>query len=187
MTYLHGKLVNLIKIAFFNTVSGNGMWTEKNKKYKGLDEPSRQKHYRVQGQTVRNSATPDVLQTPASRYVSQGRDCRPSRRRLPANWRYHRIYSANHACKTVRHGPRCPDTDRDRGSAVGPGQPAFPSPTSLTKMWACLCSALGPSSTSSSPSSHVRPSSLRLQRPDAISERENRLPPTAGSHFSPPP
>lgn len=67
------------------------------------------------------------------------------------------------------------------------GPPAFPRATPRPKMRACRCSALGPSSTSSSPSSHVRPSSLRLQRPDGIDKRENRLPPTAGSHCSPPP
>lgn len=161
--------------SYSNTVRSNCMCIHTKK---GLDGASRQKHYWVQGQTVRNSAAPDVLQPPASRCVSLGRDCRPSRRRLPANWRYHRIYGANHACKPVRHGPRCPDTDFDRGLAAHRGQSAFSPPTSRTKMWACLYSASSPSPTSFSPSYNVRPPSPGLQRPDGIRQRENRPAPT---------
>lgn len=67
----------------------------------------------------------------------------------------------------------------DRGSAARHGHSAFPPPTSRTKMWACLCSAPSPPSTSSSLCFNVRASSLRPQRPDGTKARGNRQPLTA--------
>ncbi|KAI7776594.1 hypothetical protein LA080_004744 [Diaporthe eres] len=73
------------------------------------------------GQTVRNSATPECPAKPllaaASPRAETAGQVDGASRQIGDN---HRICGANHACKTVRHGPRCLDTDHDRGSAVGP-------------------------------------------------------------------
>lgn len=116
-------------------------------------------------------------QTPARCCGCWGRDCRPSRRRLPANWRYHCIYNANHACKPVRHGPRCPDMDSDRGSAAAWTIGILHLLLVKGKMKACSASASSQLLTSSCLSfSFCAPT--RLQRPRGATARDLRLPPT---------
>lgn len=185
---IHNLLLWTLSQLDLKNISKHPPWQARRYPYKGLDGPSRQKHYRVRGQTVRNSATPEcpakpLLAAASPRAETAGQVDGASRQIGDTTASAALIMLARQSGTALDVLIRITTED----PPLGPGQSAFPSPTTLTEMWACRCSALGPSSTSSSPSSHVRSSSLRLQRPDATSERENRPPPTVGSHSSPQP